>query len=394
MNKSLGHRTVAILSLVFLAHVAAGLLLYWYSSNRLVTIKSFANHTPYRSETAGRVSKADRNFVLAESYWEQMTCATSNFMGLVTVAKHWNARAVWPFTNNSHLYGISGQYSWDLLYDLDDVKQKCSKISLPAPVRFEDFLKTASRRVIAVTIDWESKEGTNQCSKLQESKVINLLNNNTAHHFRIEACCVVYSHQITDGITEIAQECGLRGNESFTAIFKVWRGTTYDKSKTFRLLVPPNSGNKFPKLFNHSKWVIGNATTFFKDITRGTGKCIAVHVRAESLFLSNTTEKCLKSLNQIIKDLKVNYTELTPILVFGDYKLGQIQNMISNGTVTVHFSPKKYKAVADRGFAAQVEQHTMALCQILVLVGGRSFQALTLSRFNTEPSHLFSIRAC
>ena len=113
-----------------------------------------------------------RSFALARSYWEGMTMATFNFMGLVTVAKYWNATTVWPFTKNSYLWGIpvrGPRLGFDLIYDLDDVKQKCANASIPPPVSFEEFLETASRRVVAVIIDWQRTGGTtNRCSEVQK----------------------------------------------------------------------------------------------------------------------------------------------------------------------------------------------------------------------------------
>ena len=338
-----------------------------------------------------------RSFALAWSYWEGMTMATFNFMGLVTVAKHWNATTVWPFTNNSYLWGIqdqvnAGRFGFDLIYDLDDVKQKCADASLPPPVSFEEFLESASRRVVAVIIDWKPTGGTtNRCSEVQKNhmnSVINSLNTKAiAHTFRQETCCILYNKDINDGIASIAEKCELKARQPFTVIFDEWRGTTYDHHLDYRLSIPKDVNSKIPVHFKHSESVIGNSTMFLKSITNQTQVCIAVHIRAYVVFRDNTTEKCIVKLNQIFKDLRANYSNLTPILVFGDEKLIQIQDRIEADVV-------RFPSTIDPGFTGQVEQHAMSLCKILVLAGAGSFQYRILARFNDEPSHLFSIRAC
>ena len=336
-----------------------------------------------------------RSFALARSYWEGMTMATFNFMGLVTVAKHWNATTVWPFTDNSYLWGIpvdGGRFGFDLIYDLDDVKQKCANASIPPPVSFEEFLETASRCVVAVIIDWKpTGETTNDCSEEQKNymnSVINSLNTKViAHTFRQETCCILYNKDVNDGIASIAEKCELKARQPFTVIFDEWRGTNYDHLYDFKLSIPKDVNSKIPVHFKHSESVIGNSTMFLKSITNQTQVCIAVHVRAFEVFRVNTTEKCIVKLNQIFKDLRANYSNLTPILVFGDKELAQIQDRIEADVV-------RFPSTIDPGFTGQVEQHAMSLCEILVLAGGHSYQSETVARFYDQPSHLFSIRAC
>ena len=339
-------------------------------------------------------TERQRSFALARSYWEGMTMATYNFMGLVTVAKHWNATTVWPFTDNSYLWGIpvdGGRFRFDLIYDLDDVKQKCANASIPPPVSFEEFLESGSRRVVAVIIDWQRTGRTNLCSKVQKNhmnSVINSLNTKAiAHTFRQETCCIVHNKEIENGIVDIDEKCGLKARQSFTVIFDEWRGTTYDHFYDYRLSIPKDVNSKIPTYFKHSQSVISNSTMYIRSITSQTQVCIAVHVRAEVLLLRHTTEKCIMNLNQKLKELRANYTNLSPILVFGDEELTQIQDRIEADVV--HFP-----STTDRGFTGQVEQHAMSLCKILVLVGGGSFQSQTVARFYDEPSHLFAIRAC
>ena len=74
-------------------------------------------------------------------------------------------------------------------------------------------------------------------------------------------------------------------------------------------------------------------------------------------------------------------------------ELDQFRNRINNAKVTC-FNGAKYGAVTDRGFAAQVEQHTASLCKALIVSGGGSFQYRTVRRFNEFPDHLPHLAAC
>ena len=110
---------------------------------------SSANRSFPQTETVSQeptmLMNSNKRYVLSESYWEELTMATWNFMGLVKIAGSWGARAVLPFTAGSLLNGINAKYSLDLIYDLDDIKRVCNKLhSLPMPVKFEEFLSDAS----------------------------------------------------------------------------------------------------------------------------------------------------------------------------------------------------------------------------------------------------------
>lgn len=138
--------------------------------------------------------------------------------------------------------------------------------------------------------------------------------------------------------------------------------------------------------------VIGNATRFFRDVT-DTDKCIAVHVRAEVLVRDRKVDRCFNLLRAVVSQFRSNHTDLKTLLYFGDEELDMFRAKINNALVT-RFKSTKYGAVPDRGFAAQVEQHTISFCKALVISGGGSFQARTLRRFQEYPDHLPYDSAC
>ena len=342
-------------------------------------------------------------YALAEGYWEELTMATWNFMGLVKVASSWGARAVIPFTHNSYLHGISGRYPFDLIYDMDDVKRVCDNYSLLMPVRFDHFLSVGSRDVVFMYTDYymkESRTNVEKCSHSQRSlmtPVLQHLNKVTAEKklqlFREVDCCVVYSQHPTTS-HEIAEACNLVGRENFTVLIKIWRGISNDYKMTYRLIadVREDVMGTISADFKHSKWVIGNATRFFHDVT-DTDKCIAVHVRAEVFVRGRKVDKCFNLLREVVAQFRSNHTDLKTLLYFGDEELDMFRAKINNALVT-RFKSTKYGAVPDRGFAAQVEQHTVSFCKALVISGGGSFQARTLRRFQEYSDHLPYVSAC
>ena len=245
-----------------------------------------------------------RRYALAEDYWEELTMATWNFMGLVKVASSWGAHAVLPFTHNSYLYGISGQYPFDLMYDMDDVKRVCDNYFLLMPVRFNHFLSVGSRDVVFMLTDYWSGRNVEKCSHSQRSLMTPVLQHlnkvaiqKNLQLFREVDCCVVYSqHPTTSG--EIAEACNLVGRENFTVLMKTWRGISNNYKKTYRLIADVREDVTINADFKHSKWIIGNATRFFHDVT-DTEKCIAVHVRAEALVLDHKVDRCFKLLRKL-----------------------------------------------------------------------------------------------
>jgi len=343
---------------------------------------------------------SNKRYVLSEGYWEELTLATRNFMGLVKIAGSWGARAVLPFTAGSQLYGIKAKYTLDLVYDLDDIKRVCNKFySLPMPVKFEEFLSDASRNVVLMGVDYKSRvsgKHTARCSdwwRRHLIPVLNHLNKVTKEKglqiFNDVGCCVVYNHHPTTSV-EIAKGCKLVDGE-FTVLLKQWRGIVNDYRMTYRLVIDKREDVPIISDFNHSKWVIGNASRLFHDITK-TDKCVAIHVRAERLIIAKKLNRCLKLLNEVLSKFKSNHSDFH-VLYFGDEELDSFRNMINNANVT-RFNGAKYGAVTDRGFAAQVEQHTASLCKALIVSGGGSFQYRTVRRFNEFRDHLPHLAAC
>ena len=415
-------RTVAVLSIIILGELLLYALPSLETSWREVFgpivsparsfIKKFKSDSPPKKlmneeltdiPKSPNSSEYGRRYALAEDYWEELTMATWNFMGLVKVASSWGAHAVLPFTHNSYLYGISGQYHFDLIYDMDDVKRVCDNYSLPMPVRFNHFLSVGSRDVVFMLTDYSVKGGernVEKCSRSQKSlmtPVLQHLNKVTIQKnlqlFREVDCCVVYSqHPTTSG--EIAEACNLVGRENFTVLMKTWRGISNDYKETFRLVadVREDVMGTISADFKHSKWVIGNATRFFHDVT-DTEKCIAVHVRAEVFVRDHKVDRCFKLLREVVAEFRSNNTDLKTLLYFGDEELDMFRAKINNAQVT-RFKGAKYGAVPDRGFVAQVEQHAISLCKALVISGGGSFQARTLRRFHEYPDHLPHVSAC
>jgi len=262
-------------------------------------------------------------------------------------------------------------------------------------VNFEEFLSDASRNVVLMVVDYNSQV-TEKCSDSQRRNVISALNHlnkvtkkKGLQVFKDVGCCVVYSHHPTTSV-EIAKGCKLVDGE-FTVLLKQWQGITNDYRRTYRLVIDKHEDVPITSDFNHSKWVIGNASRFFHDITK-TDKCVAIHVRTERLIIEKKLNRCLKLLNEVLSKFKSNHSDFQ-VLYFGDEELDRFRNRINNAKVT-RFNGAKYGAVTDRGFTAQVEQHTASLCKALIVSGGGSFQYRTVRRFNEFPDHLPHLAAC
>lgn len=103
-----------------------------------------------------------QRFVFSLNYWEQLTMATVNLLGLVCLGSRWDAITVQPYTFNSRLYGLRNfkpddnikrsipARPLDLIYDVKSLNDLLLQYKLPKLAPFETFLRLGSRSVVVV----------------------------------------------------------------------------------------------------------------------------------------------------------------------------------------------------------------------------------------------------
>ncbi len=158
------------------------------------------------------------NFVMALSYWEQLTMATMNFDGLVNFARGWHSRAVIPFTNNAEFYGLPSTRKMKPMSILYDMKQLysdlyCKKYRFPPLASFEEFMMNSNRQIILLDITYSEQCKTPPCknyvadcaqSKTVKSTSLQMLKTLNVESKKrkllpfeiLSTCCLVIWHHI------------------------------------------------------------------------------------------------------------------------------------------------------------------------------------------------------
>ena len=379
------------------------------------------------------------SYVMALSYWEQLTMATNSLCGLTNFARSWHSRVVMPFTLNSELYGLPSTVNFptitgtppihyegpiksiSMLYDMESLNSDllCKKYNLPPLASFEEFIRNANRKIKLLHINFENDDPPRSffndrnyvnCEEFSEvasagSKLIKSLNKESDKHAGLapfelhSACCLNHMHIIKTP-QEIADACGFANNDHLTIVFTVWRGYSDIPTKTYRLItegisyMPPRRLLTYPL----NKDIVSNSSAFTKSfLCDKTRKLVVIHLRtgqmvlqmkphnAHEMFKScfETTQKILKALGSgICYRYFVDYGE------FGShsYEIRDGQNASANllqeeHVTPVSYDPRKFNGVEDQGFVALVEQLSMAQSDILILVGGGTYQDQIRMRF-------------
>ena len=388
------------------------------------------------------------NYVLALSYWEQLTMATTNLCGLVNFARGWHSRVVTPFTYNAEMYGLPTTVNFpsitgtpiisykgptkplSLLYDMNQLNYDlfCDQYRLPPLVSFEEFIMNANRQIILLHIDFSnvypksSFKGQNysNCEQYGPIKSVGLkllktLNIESERRkltpFKIgTACCLNHMHVI-DTPMVIAEGCGFSRTDNITIIFTVWRGHSDIPTKHFRLVTITSPIFKLPStsrdIFPLSKDIVNNASVFVNYLStcnnNNSGEFVAIHLRTAKLAMMGGGRKlfqsCLDKVESVLKELKKRCTSLGTCKeschkYFIDYgEFGSHSYEVALGKrmskdilhkkhiEPVHYDPRKYGGKLDQGYVASVEQLAIAHSNVLILVGGGSFQTQMQSRF-------------
>ena len=384
------------------------------------------------------------NYVLALGYWEQLTMATANLCGLVNFARGWHSRVVTPFTYNAELYGLPTTVDFpsvngapisykgptkplSLLYDMNRLNNDlfCDQYRLPPLVSFEEFMMNANRQIILLHINFSNAppksffKGQNyiNCEKFRPVKsaglkLLKTLNIESKRRkltpFKIgTACCLNHMHVI-DTPMVIAEGCGFSRTDNITIIFTVWRGYSNIRTKYFRLITTKSPMFRQPSpvrvAFPLDQGIINNASAFVNDILcNNSGEFAAIHLRTAKLAMKKGGEQlfqsCLETAQSLLKNL--NETLLSTctckrncLRYFVDYgefgshsfriKTGKSisENILNKRQIEpVHYDPRKYGGKLDQGYVASVEQLAIAHSNVLILVGGGSFQVQMQKRF-------------
>lgn len=339
-------------------------------------------------------------FVLALTYWEQLTMATNNLFHLVRVSSRWGARVVIPFTKNSRLFGLprEGMRPLDLVFDVEQLlKVMSTRFNLPPMEHFDDFIAKGSRNVIFIALYYNRKtwrQNVNcyeRANRLALTPLNQLAQKRNYSLFRIAHCCSFNGTPTT--IPEVlSNACRLAEFKNYTVVIRNWRGFVCTPRQP-RLVIPSLCAegkhliNGTRGCYPHSQFVLGNATMFIHKYLRGREKFIGVHIRGDSLIKRNRSvpgiiPQCFDQLASLLLKLAITYPN-SPSLLFGDHKVSTVfgSELRQHHLTHLHFDPLQFRAAQDDGFVAQVESSIAARAEVLVIVGGGSFAAQIMARY-------------
>ena len=355
------------------------------------------------------------NAVLSGDYWEKMTMAMNSMFQLATIAKEWNAAMPLPFTSDSFVYGLptdratgAGRLKLDTIYNIEKLFQLMEKFNIPMFTTFEEFLQTASRSVIGVELRYYKIQDSRldhhiynlDCNRTKTvTTLFDQLNNETMKRFLkpfhlVKCCGILASHNTSP--QEMSSLCGIHDMSRVTILISNWRGI--ENEPRFRLFmknfsVPyPDPRTPLP----HSEGIVSSAQ---KLLTKKLGKpmltkFVGVHLRSEKVLLKSNNftvfNQCFQLIYNLTQKLTVRYPGL-PVLYFGD---GLTNKVFGKEMNNHNIELVQYNMTEDKGYQAQVEQAMIARAEVLILVGGGSFQLQLYTRYRTHKNTGIVYRVC
>ena len=317
--------------------------------------------------------------------------AMQSFFTLAVIAKQWDAKVVLPFTRNSYLYGLPARrrHSLDLLYDKVALKRLSLRYNISTMTSFDEFILSASRNVVYLELYYNLKEdsqgrhiySTDRCSRNSRELLSQLnieVHKRNLTPFHVTHCCHIMAKHVTTPL-ELQRSCSMHKIDNFTIVIKQWRGYTRDPNRRYRLYMPDfeilHPGPHVP--LPHSKEVIDNANKLLGTRIMPEQKFIGVHLRSQKLMLKSkqTIHSCMEMTQNLSRELVSTHPGL-PVIYFGDpYTSMTVGPELSKHNIKLlQFKKGMFGSVRDEGFQAQVDQHAAAMAEVLVLVGGASFQ--------------------
>ncbi len=392
------------------------------------------------------------SYVMSLSYVEQMTKATGSLCGLTNFARGWRSRVVMPFTLNSELFSLPSTVdfptvkshaepqklhegpTWPLsmIYDLDKFNNDllCEKYNLPPLVSFEEFIRNANRTIKLMHINFQKGppqssfkgKGYIECNEDSEvasagPKLLNALNKESdkygMSHFKLDghACCIDRKHKI-ETPQEMADGCGFSIDRNITIVFTIWQGhRNFSDQHRLKTVVSPalfDSPHHLKDSYPLCQDIERNASAFLKSIScKNNGKLIAIHFRTVFIIIHKRGQfrKCFDMVQELLKT-KINEDNNTCYRYFVDYgEFGSHYPLIATGEkvcrkvfqeehiTPIHYDPRNFNGMEDQGFVALVEQESIAKADIVVLVGGGSFQTQIKKKFieNGQASRAYEL---
>ena len=404
------------------------------------------------SSATTAISKADHphRYVIEWLHWEQMTMAINSLVQLAWFTASWNAQTVEPFTQNGYFHGLIDRahtcLSMSTIFNMSKFNDMLVRHSIPPLVKFSEFVKHGSKSILVIhiffgdndakafstvkanrsaVIDLFRKENSSvvQCHEEPYLKVIGNQLTHTMNYalkpkqgpYKVVKYCCINGLEVTSRDI-VRDKCGISDlKEDHTIVVTDWRGIS--SKLNFRLFLPEFESANIPRdiIYPYSRKVEKNALDFLRSFANNKS-VLFIHFRSEKLATMEPTiedyfDQCVRKSLEIKESiLSRNRSGAYVVACFTDVSKHGSRScrrrscpgrMLMNVAVTkyklntISYDPRKFHGMLDSTFVAAVEQEAMSMADVLILVGGGSFQSQLrlryMSNHNRQSSGLYQI---
>ncbi|XP_065911535.1 uncharacterized protein [Dysidea avara] len=426
--------------------------IYNKKSQANVSITDYVNHCSAPNHLQSKVNDTkESSFLLALNYFEQLTCATRNFLSFGYVAQNLGAKVVIPYLVHSRLYSIPDLlpsreipglfYPLNTVYDINKLNETFYSLSKAYLVYFKDFILHAPRDIVLIDIIHKTLAPREFGLIYKDLKKVLLYTSVNKTAFNCNHLVSTWNQPLFHGIElmlrisaryfdadvttdEIKQ---LIGPKPQTIIFTQWRNCAYhsceiNAPRTIgnpvrnRILhhkpvqsLAPQSINHTPLPFNNT---IKSAAIKYLQSIKIFSPYISLHIRIEKLSrinekISGHTDCCFGLLDGLLASLKEKYFNqtlmITDISEYGSDACydkvcaphaKKVKKMLKQRQLVQYsFDPKVVGSSDSPAFASLAEMHMLAMGDRLIVMGYGSFKTQIITQFlySHPRNHLYHI---
>ena len=352
----------------------------------------------YKKDTPAIRLIRQRKIIIAFKWWEQLTMASNNLLGLAALAAYGGRQVVVPFVENSRFSGTATKNNKTLAfyYNLQALNNTLRSHGHATLINWEGFQDVCKARLdLLVYIDYPDLNVTTNYSRSAPFYRCNDRRKTMFEGFSVgKTICMDAS---LDSVQRFENEVVM--GLPCVGIFH-WRGISnehnsrrarFNTSHAVRnILCYQNISSLFSSELHHI------AENFVAKHLGGI--FVSIHIRTEWLLRRGVDisdlVKCISFLSARVQSIRDKIGRATPVFLAADfaefgsssYKITAVRKRseslkkILAPLKPITFSPSEFK-LADRGAVAIVEMVILASGNRLVVLGGGSFQSSIVDQF-------------
>ena len=351
--------------------------------------REMSTHLPLRNVDVPSKQHGEKKFLIAFSYWEQLTMATTSLIQLTALAVHGGRRVVIPFVSDSKFYGTMRSKQTQTLsmyYNVSELNQKLQFTGHGTLVSWKEFHDVCNNILdVLVRFHYSHEE-----AGIYTKAVVPCRAPHTSvfQDFNVNTTTCIYAH-VLHSVETFEAEIAKR--QPCVGIVE-WRGNSY-----------PGSSTSYRAQFNFTSILTGSLSFRTEDFFNVKLKHIAqdfitqnlrpdfisVHIRAESILFTggsiDLVTKCMLELSSrarmMANALGCKVYLATDFSAFGSSSRSVslrnnakiLKEILSKNLNTTSFQPADY-SLSDHGAIAIVEINILAAGKRLFMMGGGSFE--------------------